>query len=497
VAAAARLREPPKRSHGGFERRYRTASSAPYPAALMTEPSPEPKSLVERALGVVTEVRAGEGVTALLLTLNLFLLMAAYYILKPIRDSLIVNVEGGAEYKSYMGGAIAIALLFAVPAYGWVASRLQRNRLLIGVSLFFVSNLVLFYFLSLMPMTQGGRGGLIFALAFFLWVGVFNMMIVAQFWAFANDVYDDEQGKRLFALVGMGASLGSVAGSVLPALAEKLGTKPLFLIAAALLGVSALLIQTVHVRETKGDKAGHDPKDGAPASAEEAGADAKGKSRGGPFGMVIRHRYLLLIAIFSAVFTLANTNGEYILGKLAKAESAGVAEPGKYLTAFYGQFYLIVNLVGLGLQTFVVSRLVKFLGFRFAFFILPVIALADATGVALLPILAIARIGKIAENSVDYSLNNTLRNMLWLPTTREEKYQAKQAVDTFFVRMGDVGSGLVVFVLIQTLGLGVRAMALTNVVLVAVWLVVAKLIVTENAKLTKEREAAAGEEPAR
>ena len=457
----------------------------------MTKPSAdESKSLVERGLGIVTEVRPGEGPTALLLTLNLFLLMAAYYILKPIRDSLIINVEGGAEYKSYMGGAIAIALLFAVPAYGWIASRLQRNRLLIGVSVFFIANLVIFYFLSLMPFTQNGRGGLLFALGFFLWIGVFNMMIVAQFWAFANDLYDDKQGKRLFALVGMGASLGSVAGSVLPALAEKLGTKPLFLIAAALLGISAFLIQVVHVRETKsgpktasGDGETEKESKKTDTPGKDAGKDA---GKGGPFGMVLRHRYLLLIAIFSAVFTLANTNGEYILGKLAKGASASSPDAGKYLTAFYGQFYLIVNLVGLGLQTFVVSRIVKFFGFRVAFFILPVIACADAVGIALLPILAIARIGKIAENSVDYSLNNTLRNMLWLPTTREEKYQAKQAVDTFFVRVGDVGSGLVVFVLIQQLHLGVRAMAVANIVLVAVWLVVAKLIVTENTKLTAE-----------
>jgi AAA family ATP:ADP antiporter len=144
------------------------------------------------------------------------------------------------------------------------------------------------------------------------------------------------------------------------------------------------------------------------------------------------------------------------------------------------------------LQSVVVSRLIKRAGFAASFFVFPVIALLDGTAVAIAPILSVLFIGKIAENSTDYSLNNTLRNMLWLPTTREMKYKAKQAVDTFFVRMGDVASGAWVVIGAGVLELGVRGFAITNVVLTVVWIGLARAIVKEQRRL----EAATAEAPA-
>jgi AAA family ATP:ADP antiporter len=111
------------------------------------------------------------------------------------------------------------------------------------------------------------------------------------------------------------------------------------------------------------------------------------------------------------------------------------------------------------------------------------IALLDGLAVAIAPLLAVLFIGKVAENAADYSLNNTLRNMLWLPTTREMKYKAKQAVDTFFVRMGDVASGVLVALGAGVLQLGVRAFAISNAVLVLAWLALARAIVKEHRRL--------------
>jgi len=143
-----------------------------------------------------------------------------------------------------------------------------------------------------------------------------------------------------------------------------------------------------------------------------------------------------------------------------------------------------VNTGSMLLQTFVVSRLVKYGGMKWTFFTFPVIALLDAAAIAVLPILAVTRWGKTAENAADYSINNTARNMLWLPTTRQMKYVAKQAVDTFFVRMGDVSSALLVFAG-AGLGWGVRSFALTNLVVVCVWLVLAVAIVREYQRLSR------------
>jgi AAA family ATP:ADP antiporter len=441
------------------------------------------RSPLERTLRVVTEVRAGEGITALILMLDVFLLLTAYYVIKPVRDGLILEMASGAEYKSYMSAAIAAALLGAVPAYSRVAKKLPGNRLVIGVTLFFASHLLLFYFASLSDAVRGYLG-----LLFYLWVGIFNMMVVAQFWAFANDVYTEEQGKRLFALVGVGAASGAMIGSaVAMVLARTLGVYQMLLVSAGILVLFAALIQVVHVRESgRNDRSNKPDKDAA------ASEDADRKR--GAYAMVFKHRYLTLLAAFHLVFTLVNTNGEYMLSKLFKgaaeaAEAAGALGEmtvGAYLTGNLGEFYLYVNSLTVVIQLFVVSRLVKFGGLRLAFLVLPCIALLDAAAVAVLPVLFVLRIGKVAENAVDYSVNNTVRHMLWLPTTREMKYRAKQAVDTFFVRMGDVGSALLVFVGVTFLAWNVRSFALANLVLVAVWLFLAFAILRENRKLSQQ-----------
>src|SRR4051794_3379089 len=161
--------------------------------------------LLERGLGLFTDVRPGEAGTALLLTLNIFLLLSCYYIIKPVREALILSGEG-AEVKSYAAAGQALLLLVLVPAYGLLADRLPRRGLLNSVTAFFIVCLIGFYVLA--------RTGVPVGVPFFLWVGIFNLMIIAQFWSFANDLYTKEQGERLFALVAFGGSAGAVLASV-------------------------------------------------------------------------------------------------------------------------------------------------------------------------------------------------------------------------------------------------------------------------------------------
>src|SRR5439155_16943531 len=127
------------------------------------------------------------------------------YLLKTIREPLILAAPGGAEMKSYSAAAIAGVLIVLVPLYSAVASRVSRVKLINGVTLFFIACLVGFFALN--------RMGVAIGVAFFIWVGIFNLVVIARLWAFANDVYTVEQGKRLFAIVGIGASLGAIAGS--------------------------------------------------------------------------------------------------------------------------------------------------------------------------------------------------------------------------------------------------------------------------------------------
>jgi AAA family ATP:ADP antiporter len=439
--------------------------------------------LVERALRLVTVVHPHEVTTALLMTLNGFLLLAAYAAIKPVREALILAHPGGAQYKVYMGGATAIILMAAVPVYGRVSRNLRRNALVVAVTLFFASHLVLFYLLG-----SGPGSSLSLALGFYLWIAVFNMMIVAQYWAYANDLYGEDAGQRLFPLFGLGASLGAVAGAgATSAVIARVGPLSMMLLAAVLLVGSAGVTQWIHLREVRR----------ATSSALRAAAERViGGSAADGFRLVFSQRYLALIAVFSLIFTLVKTNGDYLLAATvqrasASAVSAGALAPHdveRYVGSFFAGYDFRVDVLSLAIQAFVVSRLVGRAGVGRAFLVLPVVAFGDAAIMLLFPALAAVSAGKTAESAVDYSLNNTLRGMLWLPTGRREKYLAKQATDTFFVRLGDVTSALLVFAGTHALGLPLRGFAAVNVALVGAWLALALGIGRERARLLQAKE---------
>ena len=430
------------------------------------------KTWLDRLLGLAADVHAGEAVTALLLATNVFLLLTAYYIIRPVREALILAVPGGAEIKAYLGAILAASFLVIVPAYGAFASRVNRIRLINGLLLFFASNLVVFFLL--------GRAGVRLGVPFFLWIGIFNLMSIAQVWSFANDVYTPEEGQRLFAIVGFGASVGALTGSqVAGMLIKPLGILPMMLVSAGLLLLCLVLTDIVNAREKRR----------ARDAAERRKAEAP-LSREGGFQLVIRQRYLLFIGLLTLVLNYVNTNGEYVLGKtvsrmaeqaVATGAASGLSEA-QFIGAFYASFQFWQNLLGAVAQFFLVSRILKYFGVRAALFVMPVISLCGYTLLAFAPVLAYIRIVKILENATDYSLQNTTRRALFLRTSREAKYKALQAVETFFVRTGDMLSGLTVFVA-TLLGLGVRPLAIYNLGLVLVWLALAAAIGREHRRL--------------
>lgn len=429
---------------------------------------------LERFLGLFADVRPGEGTTVVLLMLNVFLLLCCYYIIKPVREALILGGES-AEVKSYASAAMAVVLVGLVPAYGSFASRVDRMRLITVVSSIFVACLVVFHILGRLAVPHLG-------IAFFIWVGIFNLMIIAQFWSFANDIYTQEEGERLFGVVAFGASLGAILGGrAANLLFHSLGAYNLLLLAAALLATSLLLTAAVN----KIEATAHD------ARSREAAQAPLGREGG--FGLVMSNRYLLYIALLALVLNIVNTNGEYILGKtLSEAADKLIARDAvqdaaefkrNFIGTYYAGFFTWVNTVGALVQLFVVSRLMQKIGVRAALFVMPCIALGGYTLLAAAPIIGYIRAVKIAENSTDYSLQNTARQALFLPTSREAKYKAKAAIDTFFVRAGDVLSAGVVFA-VTALALTTRTVAGINIALVLVWLVLVSAIGREHKKLT-------------
>ena len=430
----------------------------------MTASTVDPAAPLDRALRLFTDVRAGEGVTALLLALNVLLLLCAYYILKPVREALILG-EGSAQLKSYMSAGQVIVLAFVVPLYGRLVASRPRMRLINTVTAFFTACLVLFYFLA--------QAGVPLAIPFFIWIGVFSLMIVAQFWSFANVIYDKSEGERLFAIVGFGASLGAVFGArIADRLIEPVGVNQLLLLGAAVLGSQVFLTNYVDRREQE-----HQLERKKTVSASKTETAKHSES----FKLVFKTRYLLLMAMMLMLANWVNTTGEFILGNIIKQHaenmiSAGQAPgltEGQIIGDFYSKYFTFVNVLSLLMQLFVVSRVVKYLGIGWAVMILPLISLSAYSVLVFIPFLNAVMTAKVLENSTDYSLNNTVRNMLFLPCTYEEKFSAKQAIDSFFVRMGDVLSAALVFFGTNIVQLEARTFAAVNAVLVIAWLAIA------------------------
>jgi AAA family ATP:ADP antiporter len=430
------------------------------------------KRPLESLLSLFSRVEAGEGGTVVLLFINAFIMMLLYYILKPVREGLIIS-GFGAVIKSYSSAAQALLFVLVVPLYGAFASRVNRVRLISGMTLFFVSNLVLF----VIALGVGMNIGIIY----YIWLGIFNFMLISQFWAFANDLYTEEQGKRLFPVIGVGATAGALAGAWLTALVfEKMRDSSLLLLAGALLVVFAFLIVLINRRETH-------------VCTEEAQKAEETLSKEGGFQLVLRNRYLLLIAFHVLLLNLVNTVGEFILSRLFEeaANNAVLAgtlvasEKSTFIRTMYAEFYGWVNLLGFLIQSLLVGRFIKYLGVRGSLFIGPLVSLAAYGTSAFLPVLNVVRGMKTTENSNDYSTNNTIRAALFLTTSREVKYKAKAAIDTFFARGGDALQALVVFIGIR-LSLALPAFAVVNVVFISVWLLVCGGIVKEQKRLSKE-----------
>jgi len=463
------------------------------PGVANALPGDDRKSWLDRTLSIFAEVRPGESTTALLLAANGFLILAAYYVIRPLRSALVLPIRiglpgggvlTGPEIQSYVGAIMAPLFLVIVPLYGIFASTVNRIRLINYVTLFFVSNLLVFFLL--------GRAGLMptaLGVVFLLWTGIFNLMVVAQFWSFANDLYTVEQGKRLFAIIGFGASVGAIAGAFITSfLIGRLGDLPMMLISAGILMVCLALTNLIHRRER--DRA---------SNARNRIQAEQPLGRAGGFQLVLRERYLMLIGLLTLAAQLVNTNGNYILSAtLAQTARAAVATGtagglserqiiGSYMagTDFWQNLLVVV------IQLFLVSRIFKYLGVGGSLFILPTIALSSYGLFAAAPLLAVIRVGKIAENATDYSLQNTARRALFLPTSREAKYKALQAVETFFWRGGDMLSGVATLLIVQFLGLGVRSYAVVNLWLVVVWIVLAIALSRENRRLTTAMSAAA------
>jgi len=441
-------------------------------------------NLFYRFLRLFTDIRQGEASKALLLALNSFLLLIAYYILKPLRDALLLVDKDSPAVKSYLSGAQAILFIFVIKGFSRLSSRVPRHILITWTTLFFISNIVIFYFLNL-----GGMPIKTMGIIFFIWIGVFNYFVVAQFWGFANDLYSNEVGKRIFPLIALGATSGAVVGTRMKWLRDLVGESweyKLMLISGVILLVCIGLSVLIHKREVR--MSNKDKERELPKAREKINIQEQPLKAGGGFRLVFKSRYLLYIALMIGILNFVNATGEYIItdvqtkASLQAVQTVG-ADMQESIHSAFMDYQFLTNMIALIIQLFFVSRIFRWVGVSGALLFLPLIALGGYALISFGATLVLVRWVKSLENGTDYSLQSTTKAALFLITPREEKYKAKVAIDTFFVRGGDTFSALTVLVGTQLLSATIEKYAFINVIGVGIWIAICFLVMKEYKKL--------------
>jgi AAA family ATP:ADP antiporter len=420
-----------------------------------------------RFLKLFADIRPGEAPKAFLLALNIFLILLAYYLIKPVREALLLIDVKAPQTKAYLAGAQAVLFIFVIKAFSRLASRVPRHILITRTTLIFISNILVFYALNLAGTPVKALG-----IAFFIWIGVFNYFVVAQFWGFANDLYTDADGKRVFPLIAFGATLGAVFGSRIAGwLIQPFGAFNLMILCGALLIVCIVLSRLIHRNEVRAARAA--PMLEEPDRAAQSAIQEQPLRPGGGFKLVFGSRYLLWIALLIGVYNFVNATGEYIISNVStrvalKAVASGAAG-GLSIVEIQGKFFadyqFLGNVLALVIQLFLVSRIFKWVGVGGSLLFLPLIALGGYGWISFGALLGLVKWVKALENGTDYSLMNTTKAALFLVTG------------------GDALASLAVFIGTTYLALAIEKYAVINVVMVGFWLVLCVLIIREYRKL--------------
>jgi AAA family ATP:ADP antiporter len=414
------------------------------------------------------DLRSPEGMATLHFALRLFLILLAYYLMKPVREALILDdttsffAGNKAVLRSFALAGQATLLLILVPFYSNLIRRIHGDKLFHVVTLFLAGNLLLFYFL-------GGTLGIDIGVAFFVWLGIFSVVQVSQFWTMVSDYHCVERGTRLTSYIAIGGSLGAMIGAMIAKfLFLSLGTYGLMLVAIAMLVVAVLVPGTDASLKKE--------------TFEDSESESFQHLLGG-LKRVASIPYLRWIAFSVVLLNLINSTGEFILADFVTAEKKG-AEIGE----FYATFYLYVNIATLILQAFVVRPMYKVIGVGGALISLAVINLGMYVSVLFFPVLAWFAIVKMADNSIDYSVANTTKQILFLPLDRFTRYEGMLAINTFFTRFGDLIQGGLIFLIISFMGMSPMFLVGTNICLCLIWLLVTMKVSRKFKHRSKQAE---------
>ncbi|MGJ7550691.1 NTP/NDP exchange transporter [Pseudomonas alloputida] len=367
-------------------------------------------------------VQPGEGPAVVAGLLLFYLLFTGYFMLRPVRETM--GVAGGVDNLQWLFTGTFIATLASLPLFGWLASKVRRRHILPWTYGFFASNLVLFAALFAV-----NPDDLWNARAFYIWLSVFNLLSISLAWSVLTDLFSTEQGKRLFGLLATGASLGGLSGPILGTLlVAPLGHAGLVLLAGLLLMGSVLAcVWLQHWRD----------RNPLPAANEQPTSRPLG---GNPFAgatAVLRSPYLLAIALFVMLLASVST---FLYFEQARIVSETFTDRTRQ-TQVFGLIDTVVQALAILTQVFLTGRLARRMGVGVLLVAVPLVMAAGFLWLALAPVFAVFVVVMVVRRAGEYALVRPGREMLFTVLPAEDKYKAKNFIDTVVYRGGDALSG--------------------------------------------------------
>ncbi len=382
--------------------------------------------------------------------LYIFAVLSSYYIMRPIREQMAV--AGGVQNIQWLFTATLLGLLLLNLPFAYLVKTLPRSRFIPITYRFFAANILLFavilHYVDAAHSVWIGR-------AFFVWISVFNLFVVSVFWALVVDVFNSEQGKRLFGFIAAAATIGAICGSSITAsLARHVPVGALLIGAAFLLEVAVLAVGGLS----------------RISAALHARPDEKGEQPiGGRLLAGITHpfksAYLANISLFILLFAITSTFLYFQQATVVRDNFHDRASQ----TAFFAQVDLAVNVITLVIQLFFTGRILGFLGVGLTLMVLPLLTMFGFSTLALMPAISTLVIFQVLRRSSDYAIARPTREVLYTVVPREDRYKAKNFIDTVVYRAGDQ-IGAWTYALVAMLGFGHSILAAIAVGLAALWL---------------------------
>jgi AAA family ATP:ADP antiporter len=346
--------------------------------------------------------------------------LGGYYVIRPIRDE--IGAAGGLDNLSWMFTAVLITMLIANALFSAIVARMSRRKFIPIAYRFFIANLILFYVLmrTLSPAQQPWVGRV-----FYVWVSVFNLFVVTVFWAFMTDIFNTDQGKRLFAFISVGGTLGGVlGGTVTASLVQQIGTANLLFVSAVMLEAGAWCVHFFPTDFGRQDRQ---------LALAENSAEAE-KPIGGGFWSGITHvvqsPYLLGICAFMLLHAITSTLVCFQQADITAHQFTDRAAR----TAFFAHLDQSVNILMIVVQILLTGRLLEWLGVGLTLAMLPLLSMIGFLSMGVWPVLGLLALFQTLRRAGNYAVSRPAREVLFTVLRREDKYKAKSFMDTFVYR---------------------------------------------------------------